>query len=254
MNLSNISLVYLFCAEFLTIDLLKGSQPFGPINLLIRPPVLIPRPETEHWVLKFAETYAPSRQKPVNLLDLATGSGCVPILLCHLWAPGSVNAHAVDISPHALSLANDNASLNGIPTRANHNKNIQNTFTTSMANILNDSFPDAATRMAFPFDIITSNPPYVSWKDYVGLPTSVKNFEDPRALFGGPSGLEFYLAISRLVCREDILKPGGLLALEVGHDQAEKVETLMLETGRFRQTEIWLDPWEKQRTVIAQMW
>ena len=231
-----------------------GAQPFGPLNLLTRPPILIPRPETEHWVLRIAETYAPSPQKPVKLLDLATGSGCIPLLLCHLWTPGSIDAHAVDICPHALSLANDNASLNGIPTRSVSNEKMQNTFTTSMANILDDTFPDAATRMASPFDIITSNPPYISWKDYVRLPKSVKDFEDPRALFGGPSGFEFYYAITRLICREDILKPGGLLALEVGHDQAEKVESLVLETGRFRQTGIWLDLWEKQRTVIAQLW
>jgi len=229
-----------------------GSQPFGPLNLLTRPPVLVPRPETEHWVVKLAETFVLTPQNPVTLLDLGTGSACIPLLLCHLWPSGSLRAHAVDISPHALNLANDNADLCGIPA-CSEGSHPQNTFTTSLANILDPNFPDSTAQTHSPFDIITSNPPYIAWKDYLELPCSVKDFEDPRALFGGPSGFDFYHAISRLVSRQDILKPGGFVALEVGYNQAEKVESLMLQTGRFRQTELWLDPWGKQRTVIARM-
>jgi len=224
-----------------------GSQPFGPLNLLTRPPVLIPRPETEHWVLRLAESMSPTPQNPVSLLDLGTGSGCIPLLLCHMWPPGSLSAHAVDISPHALSLAADNAARYGI------NDKSKNTFTSSLANILDISFPDVRSLKSAPFDIITSNPPYIAWNDYIQLDHSVQNFEDPKALFGGPSGLEFYHAIARLVSHRDILKPNGVVALEVGFNQAKKVENLMLETGLFRQTEIWLDPWERQRTVIAHM-
>lgn len=79
------------------------------------------------------------------------------------------------------------------------------------------------------------------------------DFEDPRALFGGPSGLEFYHAISRLISHKDILNPGAIVAFEVGHDQASAVQALMHDTRRFLRTEIWLDPWGKQRTVIAHM-
>lgn len=217
---------------------------------MTRPPVLIPRPETEHWVLKIAESMVPSPQKPLSLLDLGTGSGCIPLLLCHMWPPGSIRAHAVDISPHALRLTCDNASLYGIPSSSNNLEKPINTLTTTLANILDHNFPDLTCA---PFDIITSNPPYIAWKDYIQLDHSVKGFEDPNALFGGPTGLEFYHAIAQLVSRRDMLKPNGFVALEVGFDQAQKVENLMLETGRFHQTEIWLDTWEKQRTVIARM-
>jgi methylase of polypeptide subunit release factors len=150
-------------------------------------------------------------------------------------------------------LARDNASRCGIPSSSNNDEKPQNTFTTALADILDSKFPDIASLKSAPFDIITSNPPYIAWKDYIQLDHSVQDFEDRRALLGGPSGLEFYHAIARLVSHRDILKPNGVVALEVGLDQAEKVESLMLETGRFRQTEIWLDPWEKQRTVIAHM-
>ncbi|KAF9529193.1 S-adenosyl-L-methionine-dependent methyltransferase [Crepidotus variabilis] len=229
-----------------------GTQPFGPLNLLARPPVLIPRPETEHWVCKLAESFTPTAQKPISLLDLGTGSGCIPLLLCNLWPQGSVKAHAVDISPHALKLATDNAQLCGMQS-SQQDHQTQNTFSTSMANFLAETFPDTATRSNAPFDIITSNPPYIPWNEYLELPRSVQDFEDPRALFGGPSGFNFYHAIARLISKEDILKPSGIVVLEVGHDQAKKVESLMLETGRFRRTEIWSDPWEKQRTVVAHM-
>lgn len=202
--------------------------------------------------MKLAGSIVPSPQKPVSLLDLGTGSGCIPLLLCHMWPPGSINAHGVDISSHALKLASDNASLCGIPSSSTDGRP-RNTFNTSLANILDITFPHVSSLKYAPFDIITSNPPYIAWQDYTQLDNSVKSFEDPKALFGGPSGLEFYHAIARLVSRRDILKPNGVVALEVGFDQAKKVERLMLETGRFHQTEIWLDPWERQRTVIAHM-
>ncbi|KAF8973110.1 S-adenosyl-L-methionine-dependent methyltransferase [Flammula alnicola] len=229
-----------------------GTQPFGPLNLLTRPPVLIPRSETEHWVIRLAETFTPTAQNPVSLLDLGTGSGCIPLLLCHLWPPGSIRAHGVDISPHALRLAKDNAALCGIPSRLDEKKP-KNTFTTSSANFLAEDFADTAMRINPSYDFITSNPPYIPWKEYLELPRSVIGFEDPKALFGGPSGFDFYHAIAHIISHKDILKPSAVVALEVGHDQAITVENLMRDTGRFRRTDIWLDPWGKQRTVIARM-
>lgn len=230
-----------------------GTQPFGPLNLLTRPPVLIPRPETEHWVIQLAESLSPSPQKPISLLDLGTGSGCIPLLLCHLWPPGSLNAHAVDISPHALNLAHDNAAFCGIPSRLDNSEKLQNTLTIHNQDFTTENFSDAALRINSSFDVITSNPPYIPWKEYIQLPPSVLHFEDRQALLAGSEGLSFYHAIARLVSHKSILTPSGLVALEVGHDQAGVVETIMRNTGRFRQTEIWKDPWGQQRTVIARM-
>ncbi|KAF6763098.1 S-adenosyl-L-methionine-dependent methyltransferase [Ephemerocybe angulata] len=193
-----------------------GTQPFGPLNLLTRPPVLIPRPETEHWVMKLAETISPSLQRPLRLLDLGTGSGCIPLLLCHVWPAGSLKAHAVDISPHALRLANENAALAGIPP-ASDSSSPQNTFTASYANFLSNDFPGSPElEKALPIDILTSNPPYIPWEEYLELPPSVTDYEDPKALFGGPSGLDFYHAIVRLMCRRELFNPNAFVALEVG--------------------------------------
>lgn len=234
---------------------IQGTQPFGPLNLLTRPPVLIPRPETEHWVLGIADFLSPSptAQNPISLLDLGTGSGCIPLLLCHLWPPGSVNAHAVDISPHALRLAQDNAALCGIPSHSNDPKTPQNTFNASFANFLAEDFLSATSHIKPPFDVITSNPPYIPQKEYLELPRSVLQYEDPLALLGGSTGFDFYHSIARLVSNKTLLKPNALVALEVGHNQATTVERLMRNTGRFSFTDIWTDSWGKQRTVLARI-
>lgn len=228
-----------------------GSQPFGPLNLLARPPVLIPRPETEHWVLKLADSLSPTAQCPINLLDLGTGSGCIPLLLCHLWKPASVRARGIDISPHAIQLATDNATLCNISSDPDPNIP-RNTFSATLASFLSPTFPEDA-RVKPPFHLVTSNPPYISWDEYLELPRCVADYEDPKALFGGPTGLDFYHAIARLVRRKGFLAPDAIVALEVGDGQAHVVEQLMRSTGQFRDTEIWRDPWGKQRTVVGRM-
>ncbi|KAF8894033.1 S-adenosyl-L-methionine-dependent methyltransferase, partial [Infundibulicybe gibba] len=76
-----------------------GTQPFGPLNLLTRPPVLIPRPETEHWTHALADLISPSAQSPVTLLDLGTGSACIPLLLAHLWPPAVPPFHVLTSNP-----------------------------------------------------------------------------------------------------------------------------------------------------------
>ena len=226
-----------------------GSQPFGALNILTRPPVLIPRPETEHWVVRLSHLSLPARTTR-RLLDLGTGSGCIPLLLCHLWRSGSIiKATGVDISDDALQLANDNAILCGVapPRDTNHNRN---TFVAIKANFLDPIFYQNPS-LGLPVDVLTSNPPYITWGEYINLPHSVSAFEDPKALFGGPSGMEFYHAIARFVAREDTLSPGAIVALEVGHRQAKAVQALLQNTSNIKRTEIWNDPWGKERTVVG---
>jgi HemK-like putative methylase len=229
-----------------------GDQPFGSLNLITRAPVLIPRPETEHWVMKLGERLSSISTRPKRLLDLGTGSGCIPLLLCRLCPPGTLHTHGIDISPHAIQLATDNAALCKIPAPLHEISQEKNTFKTTLANFLSPAFSDDANLQP-PYDIITSNPPYITWDEYLELPRSVSDYEDPKALFGGPSGLDFYHAIARLVRRKGFLYPGAVVALEVGHTQAKEVEDIMRTTGLLRDTEIWCDPWGKQRTVLAHL-
>ena len=154
----------------------------------------------------------------------------------------------MDISPDAVRLATDNATRS--PCR--------NAFTPLLADIRD---PLLLPRLdpPPPFDVITANPPYVPGHVYPTLPSSVRDYEDPRALIGDvPSdplhdGLSFYRAIAALLARKGVLAPDALVALEVGHDQAHAVTRILAHTPGLRlgHVEIWKDPWDKDRVVFA---
>ncbi|KAL1743365.1 S-adenosyl-L-methionine-dependent methyltransferase [Schizophyllum fasciatum] len=224
-----------------------GSQPFGDLDIAVRPPVLIPRPETEDWTIRLAELLATklrNRPSPATLLDLGTGSGCIPLLLCHLLPQGTLRAHGVDISPDAVALARENATACRIPAVAD---GPVNTFSASLADFASAHFR-ADIAHALPCDVLTSNPPYISTSE--PLPADVKDWEDSRALFAGESGLQCYEAIGRLLAGPGFLAPDGLVALEIGHTQAKPVRAILASAG-LREIEVWRDPWGKDRTVVA---
>jgi methylase of polypeptide subunit release factors len=129
-------------------------------------------------------------------------------------------------------------------------------YTPYLANILEPTFGDSLPRS---FDIITSNPPYIPLDEYRQLPRSVKDYEDPHALLGdlpdipGTDGLTFYRAIARLVAQSGVLNESdeAMVVLEVGNKQAAAVETILKTEGRLSRTEVWLDPWGKERVVVG---
>ncbi|KAH7929832.1 S-adenosyl-L-methionine-dependent methyltransferase [Leucogyrophana mollusca] len=231
-----------------------GTTPFGSLDLLSRPPTLIPRPETEDWALRLASTISPMANRPISVLDLCTGSGCIPLLLCHLWPPGSTRAFGVDISPDAIRLATDNAARCNIPASDHAFDNPRNTFIPVLGDIYD---PGLLKELDPPFDVVTSNPPYIPQHEYDELPPSVKDYEDPIALLGDPpgakehNGLSFYERIAQLIGQQGILRDGAIVALEVGQGQAEAVESILRKRGGLRTTESWTDPWGKKRVVIG---
>lgn len=218
--------------------------------------MLIPRPETEHWTIRLSELFSPTLKKPLSILDICTGSGCIPLLLCHLWPRGSTRALGVDISKHAVQLAKENAIRCGIYTADDPSHQNSNVYTLLLANVLDPAFRDSLPQ---PYDIITSNPPYIPLDEYRQLPKSVQNFEDSRALLGDPpgtpstDGLTFYRAIARLVAQDGVLSDtdGSVVVLEVGDKQAAAVENILKRDGGLGRTEIWKDPWGKERVVVA---
>lgn len=147
-----------------------GTQPFGPLDIRCKPGVLIPRWETEEWAIDLAHRL-PS-DTPLNLLDLCTGTGCIPLLLKKVRPNAQVTG--VDISSHALSLAKENSKVLGIPVR------------TEKYDIINQ------TDSIYPYkiDILTCNPPYIP-RSYFNAhtSTSVKLYEPRLALVGNA---EFY--------------------------------------------------------------
>ncbi|KAI0663539.1 S-adenosyl-L-methionine-dependent methyltransferase [Cubamyces menziesii] len=248
-----------------------GSQPFGPLNLAVRSPVLIPRPETEDWALTLAHrirSQAPPA-RPLRILDLCTGTGCIPLLLCRALPPGWAHATGVDVSEDAVALAKENARLNdvplSIPTRhASSRERRANAFTPVRADLMQ---PDVVRQAGLdpPYDVITSNPPYIPKAEYDRLDASVKEYEDVRALLGDPvgavpatlpeaerdKGLSFYHRIAELVRDEDLLGPDGMLVLEVGDGQADDVANILKRMTHLQKIELWNDPWGKARVVFA---
>ncbi|KAF7315498.1 S-adenosyl-L-methionine-dependent methyltransferase [Mycena indigotica] len=219
------------------------TQPFGSLILKTKPPTLIPRPETEHWTIRLAELLQKTNSAK-KVLDLGTGSGCIPLLLCALLPAGTITAFGIDHSPTAVQLAQENAAVTESERRGN-------TFQAIQASFLDPLFPQPHLGLAPPFDVVTSNPPYISWQEYLSLPNSVRDYEDPTALFGGPEGLDFYHAIARLISTDGFLSPSAVVAVEVGHDQAEQVQTIFRTVSHLNST-IWTDPWNKNRTVVLE--
>lgn len=255
-----------------------GTQPFGPLELLVRPPTLIPRPETEEWTLRVAEKLRPESAHRMRVLDICTGSGCIPLLLCHLWPRGSTHALAVDISDSALKLAADNVLECGISTSMASDRS-QNSIQLKKADMLLPSFAEIISQYG-PFDLITSNPPYIPISEYQKLSPSVAQWEDPHALIGDPQdllletpslakpsgnnspqsdgkGLTFYRALSRLIATSHMLFPGAPLISEVGAGQAQAVKAILVSQqdakGRFvfSKTDIWTDVFGIERVVLG---
>jgi release factor glutamine methyltransferase len=186
-----------------------GKKEFWSMDFEVAPGVLIPRPETETLV-EAALMVVPKEATPAasRILDLGTGSGAVVVAMAS-ERPGH-EFYAVDRSEEVLSVAQGNAQAHGLE------KNI--TF------LQGDWFDPVQDQEAH-FDVIVSNPPYISRRELEELPPEISQHEPREALDGGSEGLD---AI-RLIIREasDHLAPGGWLLFEIGHDQWVQVEKLL---------------------------
>lgn len=182
---------------------ITGEQEFMGLSFLVNEHVLIPRQDTEVLVeeaLKIARS-------GMRILDLCTGSGCILISLMKL-CPG-LEGQGIDISKAALAVAEKNAERLGVEAD----------FICS----------DLLEYAQGDYDIIVSNPPYIRTSLIEELQEEVRLHDPMIALDGKEDGLYFY----RRIIRDSVqlLKPGGRLLLEIGHDQAPDVEALMRRQG-----------------------
>ncbi|MCD8391436.1 MAG: peptide chain release factor N(5)-glutamine methyltransferase [Firmicutes bacterium] len=180
--------------------ILKSAEFMG-MTFKVTRDTLIPRPDTETLVETAAGHISDARRK---VLDIGAGTGCVGISIAKLCKNAEVTL--LDISAGALSVAEENARLNGVSANF------------ELCDILT-ALPEGR------FDAIVSNPPYIKSGVIKTLQTEVKDYEPLTALDGGADGLMFY----RRICAaaRDLLTDGGFLAFEIGYDQAAEVTALM---------------------------
>jgi release factor glutamine methyltransferase len=210
-----------------------GKKEFWSMDFEVAPGVLIPRPETETLV-QAALMIVPAEPTPApsRILDLGTGSGAVVVAMAS-ERPGH-KFYAVDRSEEVLSVAQGNARAHGL------DKNI--TF-------LEGNWFDPVQDQGARFDVIVSNPPYISTRELEELPPEISQHEPREALDGGPDGLD---AI-RLIVREasDHLAPGGWLLFEIGHDQWVGVEKLMSAAKTYMDMDVMKDYGGRDRVARA---
>ena len=183
-----------------------GKREFYSRSFVVTPDVLIPRPETETLAELAVETAG--RMKSPRVLDLGTGSGCLAVTL--FLEVRNCEVFASDVSAAALAVAKENARAYNAGVRF-VNSDLLGCFATSS------------------FDMIISNPPYVSKAEYAELSAQIRRHEPRTALLGGEDGLEHIRKIAATAGR--VLREGGFLLLEIGAGQAENAESIIRENG-----------------------
>lgn len=182
-----------------------GSWEFYGLEFAVNPSVLIPRADTETLIDYVLENYSGK----LSVLDMCCGSGCIGLTLKKHLPDAEVIL--CDISEQALSVTAQNAKSLGLDVKI------------SKADLLKGSSKYFENES---FDIIISNPPYITEKDMQTLSCEVKH-EPYIALYGGEDGMDFYRA---LICDwKKALKPHGEIILETGYDTADGVRTLLTE-------------------------
>ncbi len=194
-----------------------GEWSFYGLPMKVTEDVLIPRDDTAA-VTELALEALTGVEK-ARVLDLCTGSGCVGVAIAKLRPTAWVTL--ADISDAALRVARENAALNGVSRRINP--------------VRADALQEAPGFLSG-FDLIVSNPPYITAAEMEQLDVSVREHEPHLALYGGEDGLDFYRAICQNYRRA--LKPEGLLCFEFGMGQEQAVGEILLVNGfgelRFR--------------------
>jgi release factor glutamine methyltransferase len=246
--------------EGVPVAYLVGHREFYSLRFSVTPAVLIPRPETEHLVtlaLDHAKSLAPTGSartgtpadnavaqcppptptlRPLKIADVGTGSGAIAIALAkHLPAvyPGGCLITAIDLSPDALDVARGNARDHGVDPQIEF-----------VQGDLLDKLPAGSD-----FDMILSNPPYVSRGEYADLDPTVRDHEPKMALLAGERGTEI---IARLIDQAaSRLRPGGLLAIELSPMIAKDCSALVAADGHFHEPKLIRDLGGNQRIVTA---
>lgn len=215
-------------AKGMPVAYLVGYKEFMGLDFIVAPGVLIPRGDTEILVERVIEE-CKKYPGPLHIVDVGCGSGAIGISIAKY--AGNAYVTLIDISHDALKISKQNAAKNGVESR------VKVVCGDLLSTLLNEKF-----------DIVVSNPPYIESHIIDSLQREVKDYEPHLALDGGEDGLEFYRAITSQA--SECLKEGGLLAYEIGCDQAESVKNIMLRNG-FGDVQVFKDLAGLDRCLVA---
>jgi len=202
---------------------ITGRRAFWNIDLHVGPGVLVPRPDSEVLIASAIEHFGRPKG-PRRILDLGTGPGTLLLAALDIWPKAT--GLGIDVSRRALSYASANARRLGFEPRVKF------------------QLGNWADGIDERFDLILCNPPYVAKGAELG--PGVREFEPDEALFAGETGLDAYRALGPQLPR--LLEPGGLAAIEIGHDQAGTVPPLLARDGL--QARVVNDFAERPRAVL----
>lgn len=215
------------------VQYLVGKTEFYSIEFELTDACLIPRPETE-LLVEHAIEFLRTRKGPQLVCDLCTGSGCIAVAIAKNHCESKIIA--TDICDKALAVADINVKK--------HN------LTDHITLLCGDMFEPVIGQLdRAKFDLVVSNPPYVSTIEYEKLDKNVRDYEPENALIAGVDGLDVYKKIGSKI--GDFLKPDAILMLEIGYDQGQTVKEMIHKTGVFTDVQIIQDFRNMDRIIIA---
>ncbi len=223
--------------EKMPLQYILGSVPFCGLDILVRSPILIPRPETEEWVSWLINLFTSMSHMPLKILDLCTGTGCIALALGRAFPESTIIG--VDINPDAIILANKNKMHNDI---------------SNVTFLCSDLYSALACGQTF--HLIVSNPPYITQKEYASLDASVIFWEDLQALVAKDDGMAIYQRIIQdahsYLEQHPFIKKQNLpvLVLESGTTPQAIQSLLLLEN--FSNSHNFVDMQRKIRCICAQ--
>ena len=218
--------------EGLPLQYIVGIQEFMGLPFRVNKTVLIPRFDTEILVEKILSIIKERGYETPEILDMCTGSGAIGVSLAHK-VPGA-KVTLTDSSDEALHTAMGNAGINKVNKRC-----------IFLVGDMFDALAENAT-----YDIIACNPPYIPTAEIDKLAVEVRKHEPIKALDGGEDGLDYYRIIARDASSH--LKSGGILALEIGHDQGKSVTGLLEDSGMYKDVSVYKDLAGHDRVVTAE--
>ncbi len=208
---------------------LVGHREFFGLDFRVTSDVLVPRPDTETLIVEAIERLKP--QSRPRVLDVGTGSGCIAITLAVNCRQTQISA--IDLSDAALAIAQQNAEKHSVADR------VRFLHGDLLAPLARDE----------QFDLIVSNPPYITSAEIETLQPDVRRHEPHSALDGGADGLD---VIRRLVAEaSQHLAPAGCLLIEIASEQADAVTQLLAANGNYAEIVVLKDLSKQPRVVRA---